>query len=59
MVVGLPASLRILCRLTSGNPPERNGNTGSVRLNLPKSGSRVPRIGHMVRAAGGDVARTA
>jgi hypothetical protein len=35
MVVGLPASLRILCRLTSGNPPERNGNTGSVRLNLP------------------------
>jgi hypothetical protein len=27
--------LRILYRLTSGNPPERKGNTGSVRLNLP------------------------
>ncbi len=35
IVVDLSVPLRILCRLTSGNPPERNGNTGSVRLNLP------------------------
>ncbi len=46
----------MLCRLISGNPFEGNGNTGSVRLNLPESGSRFPWIGHMVRAAGCDVA---